>query len=179
MKKLFAVVFISSCILLGCGSSETYLEKKISDWTDREWECLECPIYRPSQGDYSLATYENMEEIVNSVYESMSYYPDGDEDHWQTSCESMTRGKGDCEDFAILQWRKLRDIGLPDDINGIFIIKQIKGSHAVTAVKLSDNDFFILDATGVMGAPLQKLSYFAERPKITIWFNLFEMYYID
>jgi predicted transglutaminase-like cysteine proteinase len=39
--------------------------------------------------------------------------PDGDDDHWATPCETLARGRGDCEDAAIAKHFLLDACGVP------------------------------------------------------------------
>lgn len=70
----------------------------------------------------------------------------GEEDYWATPAESLM-GYGDCEDFAILKYVTLRELGFTHDQLRIVIVwhstRQI--GHAVLTVKLNDR-IYVLDS---------------------------------
>jgi len=49
-------------------------------------------------------------------------------DHWQTPLETLERGKGDCEDYAILKLAVLAYKGIPATM---FIVRKVHEDHAV------------------------------------------------
>lgn len=61
----------------------------------------------------------------------------GKTDYWATPLESLGRGRGDCEDFAIAKYVSLRSLGVPlDRLRLIYVRAQIGGTsqaHMVLA----------------------------------------------
>src|SRR5436190_597567 len=67
-------------------------------------------------------------------------------DFWSAPLATLTVGAGDCEDYAVVKYVVLREIGIdPDDLQLVIVgdIKR-KAVHAVVAVRL-DEEWLILD----------------------------------
>lgn len=99
----------------------------------------------------SLQGRTDMEKMrkVNRFFNRWPYREDhdvwGGEDHWATPREFMEHA-GDCEDFAIVKYYALKELGLNVDamrIAGVWNTKQRKG-HAVLLVR-ADNADWLLD----------------------------------
>jgi predicted transglutaminase-like cysteine proteinase len=91
--------------------------------------------------------------IVNSAVNStISYRADrslyGELDHWATPSEILSRGSGDCEDFAILKMTALMRAGIPAKSLSLVVLRENNRGvfHAVLAVATSSGSF-ILDNT--------------------------------
>ena len=78
----------------------------------------------------------------------------GKSDFWATPFESMTKGKGDCEDFVIAKYFSLLDMGVPDaQLRLIYVRARLGGpssavqqAHMVLAYYATpDADPMILD----------------------------------
>ena len=67
-------------------------------------------------------------------------------EHWARPSETMIAGSGDCEDYAILKFWLLADLGFRPDDMFILIVQSatLSTHHAVLAVKSGD-DYVILD----------------------------------
>ena len=67
-------------------------------------------------------------------------------EHWARPSETMASGSGDCEDYAILKFWLLADLGVRPDDMFILIVQSatLSTHHAVLAVK-TGGDFVILD----------------------------------
>jgi predicted transglutaminase-like cysteine proteinase len=72
----------------------------------------------------------------------------GELDHWATPGEIMSRGSGDCEDFAILKMTALLRAGLPARSLSLVVLRDNRRGvfHAVLAVATNSGSF-ILDNT--------------------------------
>lgn len=59
-------------------------------------------------------------------------------DHWATPAQSLGRGRGDCEDYAIAKLGLLRSIGIPASDLYLVIARDLvrRADHAVLAVRL-------------------------------------------
>ena len=203
MKLLF-IILIIPLMFSGCGDyvenciEDKFIEywnkisdlyhtdynyKKIEDWQDRETECLGYPIHQDDENfmfDLNLVT-----KIRNRVVRRIESKPDTT-NYWQTSCETEIRGKGDCEDTAIMIWKELRDAGFPDDIIGMVKIKWYPGDdkqfHVFAIVNLQDGDFYILDngalhKYGVMSEDVQRASDVLNKSiELIVGFNLFSIW---
>lgn len=93
------------------------------------------------------AQIRTINETVNAL---VSYLPDRvnyhQRDHWATPHQTLARGAGDCEDFAILKMASLRTLGIPVASMSIVVLRDDDRDlyHAVLAIK-TDRGFFILD----------------------------------
>lgn len=71
-------------------------------------------------------------DVHREVTGRITYASDGAEDYWQTPAETIERGKGDCEDYAILGLWLLRLAGMPDDqLAVVFGLDETGAKHAV------------------------------------------------
>jgi predicted transglutaminase-like cysteine proteinase len=65
-------------------------------------------------------------ESVNEAVNTYAYLDDEDNwgkpDYWQTPVEFLSRGGGDCEDFAIAKYEWLRELGVPEDQMRIAVV---------------------------------------------------------
>ncbi len=70
----------------------------------------------------------------------------GEEEHWACAGEFLSKGGGDCEDFAIIKYIALRDLGWPASKLWVLAVYDVsrKQGHAVLAAQVKDS-FFILD----------------------------------
>lgn len=70
----------------------------------------------------------------------------GVEDYWATPAETMARGVGDCEDYALLKMAILATLGIPEAQMSIVVVKDTARGigHAVLAVRQGER-FAILD----------------------------------
>jgi len=96
-----------------------------------------------------LPQREQMERVNIAVNRLVKYTDDAKafraRDHWATPLETLSRG-GDCEDYAILKFVTLLDLGFDADQLRVTIVRNRARNimHAVLAVKL-DGKTFILD----------------------------------
>ena len=88
---------------------------------------------------------------VNSwVNRTITYAEDidlyGQRDYWATASETLRKRKGDCEDYAILKYQILMQMGVaPSDMFLTLARDRVRNSdHAVLIVKMADQ-FYLLD----------------------------------
>ncbi len=87
--------------------------------------------------------------VVNDFSNRFRYVLDQDNygrsDYWAIPREFLTLG-GDCEDFAIIKYFSLRQLGVPADSLRVVVVQDtnLRIPHAVLAVYTPD-DIFILD----------------------------------
>lgn len=91
--------------------------------------------------------------IVNSMVNGLVRYRTdraayGVVDHWATPTETLARGAGDCEDFAILKMTALMREGVPAKSLSVVVLHDSRhmAYHAVLAVATSEGRY-ILDNT--------------------------------
>lgn len=84
------------------------------------------------------------------VNQRISYVEDvrqyGAADHWSSAVQSLTRGRGDCEDYAIAKMQILRALGVAADSMFLVIARDLvrRADHAILAVAV-DGDLVVLD----------------------------------
>jgi len=68
-------------------------------------------------------------------------------DVWQTPRETIEKGTGDCEDYAILKFYLLKELGFnPDNLNFCFVFDKISYAlHMVLLAKVEDQ-IYLLDS---------------------------------
>jgi len=127
MKKL---ILLLSLFLLSCGQTTTSSDR-IYDWQDRENICLDYPVL--NQGIEISDLVNEIGAMLCWIDEHIQKVPDHEE-YWQTSCETIERGAGDCEDLAILLWSFLKDIGISANSNRIAIVCNTNTCHQVVTI---------------------------------------------
>ena len=70
----------------------------------------------------------------------------GDVDYWASPLQTLGRGAGDCEDYAIVKYVALRELGVGADDLRVVIVRDEKRltEHAVVAVR-SERKWLVLD----------------------------------
>lgn len=86
-------------------------------------------------------------ELVNRLLtyrEDSTLYKTGE--YWASPAETLTHRAGDCEDFAILKYALLRDLGISDDDMRIVVLRDaaLRQFHAVLTVR-HKGQWLILD----------------------------------
>lgn len=99
----------------------------------------------------------------------------GQKDHWATPLETLSR-KGDCEDYAILKYMTLSELGFNEHLMKIIIVKNKKTNiaHAIVAVNM-DGKIWILDNRRQMVAEESKISNYQALYSLNrygTWLNL-------
>lgn len=92
-------------------------------------------------------------ETVNRFFNQQLEFRDdlsvwGVVDYWATPVEALTKGAGDCEDFALAKYFSLRQLGVPAERLRITYVKSLKlnQAHMVLSYYISDSsDPLILD----------------------------------
>ncbi|MBN9244060.1 MAG: transglutaminase-like cysteine peptidase [Mesorhizobium sp.] len=91
--------------------------------------------------------------IVNSMVNGLVRYRTdraayGVADHWATPTETLARGTGDCEDFAILKMTALMREGVPARSLSIVVLHDSRhmAFHAVLAVSTSEGRYILDNA---------------------------------
>ena len=90
-------------------------------------------------------------EAVNSYVNGRVRYVDdrtqfGVADRWMTATETLSRGRGDCEDFAIAKRAMLRAAGVAESDLYLVVLKDLtrRADHAVLVVR-AHGRFLVLD----------------------------------
>jgi predicted transglutaminase-like cysteine proteinase len=91
-----------------------------------------------------------LDAINRAVNHLVRYLPDdgdgGSGDIWASPAETLARGAGDCEDYAILKMSALKQAGVPMEDMSVVVVRDIRRNlyHAVLSV-MTDDGYFILD----------------------------------
>jgi predicted transglutaminase-like cysteine proteinase len=93
---------------------------------------------------------DRLSAISHAVNANVRYTGDyvqhGVPDQWSAPLATLTSGRGDCEDYAVLKYAVLRDAGVsPDDMRLVLLRdSQTREDHAVLSVR-DDGRWYILD----------------------------------
>lgn len=101
---------------------------------------------------------------VNRFFNAWRYKPDADNwdrrDYWATPLEFLDRS-GDCEDYAIIKYVTLRELGFPPEQLRLVVVHDHKRdlAHAVLAVYL-DNQVYLLDNLYAAMLPQERVTHY-------------------
>lgn len=173
MKKSMLILAITP-LFFGCGlipEHPKWYELRIDHWADKEWACLNNPTYH-YDADY-ISDVDTINEIYQEAKSEITICKDPAIE-WKSSCEIDQDRQGDCDTCAIWLWRKLRDQGMPDNINGMMIIYFSHDEyHLVNAIKYGGT-FLIMDLTEVLHSEPAEILNIQKEFQSIIWLNLFE-----
>jgi len=99
------------------------------------------------RGQYVLAKLEAVNGYVNArvrfVDDRVQF---GVADRWQVPSDTLARGRGDCEDFALAKRAMLRAAGVPEKDLYLVVLKDLsrRADHAVLVVRAAGR-FLVLD----------------------------------
>lgn len=120
------------------------------------------PIFVPGKHFNKKVTWEQFKEkakgktpmellrYVNSFWNAWPYREDidnwGQQDYWEIPAEFLKRS-GDCEDYSIIKYFTLKELGIPPETMRIAVIRDTirNMAHAVLVVYLQ-NDAYVLDS---------------------------------
>ncbi len=104
--------------------------------------------------------------LANSVANSIIVYQSDREiygrfDYWASAKETIQRGAGDCEDFAILKQTLLRAMGVPDKSLSIIILRDNSRNlyHAVLGVSTNQGHLILDNVRGQVFRDTQVSNY--------------------
>lgn len=93
----------------------------------------------------------NLETIgkVNKMVNKSIRYVRESSDNWSPVAETLARGTGDCEDFAIAKMRILSALGVPE--KDVYLVigydVMLRSYHAVLAVELNGEIYYLDNVT--------------------------------
>jgi predicted transglutaminase-like cysteine proteinase len=108
---------------------------------------------------------------INTWFNGFPYKEDidlyGENDHWSTPSEFLVNG-GDCEDFAIIKYLTLRELGFPSKDLRIAIVYDVKNGtdHSLLFVNHEGKDFVLDNREAVTD-----FAYYNQRYKPHYIFN--------
>lgn len=101
-------------------------------------------------------------------------------DYWQSPIETLVRGIGDCDDFAMAKYVSLRLLGIPSKQLRVAAFKGSQGGHSVLIVypKKKENplvlDCFPFKALGYIGHHILKLNQWTNINKMKLLYQVNE-----
>lgn len=113
----------------------------------------------------SQSLRQKLVTINTSVNQTIAYKSDLETydnlDYWANPAETLQRGQGDCEDFAILKFAALKAAGVPSSSMALVILRDTRRNlyHAVLTVK-TDRDIYVLDNVRDNVLSDQRLPYY-------------------
>ncbi|MFD1701372.1 cysteine protease LapG [Halopseudomonas phragmitis] len=114
-------------------------------WRLQEWQAL---LENPGNGDT-----QSLLNTVNRFFNQRLRFADdidiwGEIDYWATPVESLVKGAGDCEDYAIAKYFSLRRLGIPNDHLRLTYVKAVELNQAhmvLTYYRTPDSEPLVLD----------------------------------
>jgi predicted transglutaminase-like cysteine proteinase len=114
-------------------------------------DCEGREIVRRALKDVTSADLARKLDVINRTVNGLvRYLPDaldkGSLDAWASPDETLSRGTGDCEDYAILKMAVLNEAGVPMKNMSVVVVRDTRRNlyHAVLAVS-TDEGYRILD----------------------------------
>ncbi|MBB1520043.1 transglutaminase-like cysteine peptidase [Aquipseudomonas guryensis] len=128
------VLLCASSLLLCLGgnlsnadSAPTALGEALRDTRLSSWQNL---LQQPGNQD-ELAMLETVNRFINrSVVHAEDTELWGEADYWATPLETLSRGRGDCEDFAIAKYFSLVRMGMPSAKMRLTFVKALQRQQA-------------------------------------------------
>lgn len=105
-------------------------------------------------------THSNPLAMVNRwVNWHVRFVDDRNADQWSSAVDTLARGSGDCEDFAIAKMALLQRLGVPaDDMFLVLVRERLRPvDHAVLAVR-RDGGFQVLDSRTDLVRPAEEIT---------------------
>lgn len=105
---------------------------------------------------------EGLARKINTFVLGVSVYDRDapDKDYWQTPKETISRKKGDCDDWAGLIFYLLKKLKFNNVRMGIFMHPELGGHMMV--LWYESEDPWVLDSTGAASTVMRKLSYYPD-----------------
>lgn len=124
---LLFIPFTVSCFLEEHFSSDFYQEftavyGKDAEMRMHDWQTL---LEENSKSD----DWNNINNINTFINANIGYEADlslwGKEDYWASPVETIGRGRGDCEDYAIAKFFSLLALGVPEEKLRLMYVRQL------------------------------------------------------
>ena len=119
-------------------------------WQRVQQSRLVGPSARYAQSLSEMGEVERLEAVNRYVNDRVQFIDDikqyGRADVWSAAADTLTRGRGDCEDYAIAKLQMLRRAGFSDRNMYLVIVKDLvsRGDHAVLVVRAA-GQMYVLD----------------------------------
>lgn len=113
--------------LAHAGNGQTDLEQSIASGRLDSWHNL----IKHGQG---LDEQQKLEQVNRFINRALTYASDQQvwqsKDYWATPSEALSRGQGDCEDYAIAKFFGLTQMGIPSERLRLTYVKDLKHNQA-------------------------------------------------
>ncbi len=119
-------------------------------------------IVNGAAGRTGRSRLEYVNGALNAAIQyTTDYAQHGVPDRWSAPLESLTSGRGDCEDYAIAKYVALREAGVPATELRIVLLRDTasREDHAVLAARDGER-WFVLDNRGARFAQDQDLPHY-------------------
>ena len=109
--------------------------------------------------------YDKLTLVNKSVNSQITYNEDivtyRKADYWASAQETLRRGWGDCEDYAILKYKLLLKLGVPAKSMSLVVLKDTSRNlyHAVLAISTSKGNFILDNVRDVVYQDAQIAHY--------------------
>ena len=129
LRSLLASCWLFSPMLVADASSNPHsgLAAALSETRLASW----LSMIDNSAGDDERAQLERVNHFINR---SVTFVSDqqawGVDDYWATPTQTLSLGKGDCEDFAIAKYFSLVRMGVPSEKLRLTFVKALKQNQA-------------------------------------------------
>ena len=129
LRSLLASCWLFSPVLVADATTRqlSALSAALSDARLVSWQTL----LDNSAHDDERAQLERVNHFINR---SVSFVSDqqawGADDYWATPAQTLSLGKGDCEDFAIAKYFSLVRMGIPSEKLRLTFVKALKQNQA-------------------------------------------------
>lgn len=102
-----------------------------------------------TRNNQDMRFYEKLTQVNELVNSQITYQEDvisyKETDYWASAQETLKRGWGDCEDFAIMKYSLLRKLGVPARSMSLIVLRDTSRNlfHAVLAISTSKGNFIL------------------------------------
>lgn len=114
---------------------------------------------------YRLSPLERLavaNRVINHAIDYRQDDPFADNgDHWQTFRETVERGAGDCEDFAIAKMQMLAAMGMPPGAMTLVVVRDTAKNrhHAVLAVDMNGTSLILDVVDDIVASDARDVAY--------------------
>lgn len=116
-------------------------------------------------GSWRMTPLQRLDVANRIINHALTYKEDDpfkdDGDHWQTFRETVERGAGDCEDFAIAKMEMLAAMGVPASKMTLVVVKDTARNrhHAVLVVDMKGTNLVLDVADDVIASDNRNVAY--------------------
>lgn len=153
---VFILMALSGCVHEDTEPDNGFIERQVnsySDWISREtWDI---PSLYLSNTQNKAISYVSVSAVSDWAKSKVSYAKSND-GYWQSSNESLTLGRGNCVDIAILTYVVLLNLGYDESRIDCFIVKLFEngeyiGNHCIIGFYVDGyQDARLINGPGIM-----------------------------